>query len=125
MAEFRRTRNFIRPQTVMKTKTDDIALNILANVIRGLGPGWDRRLSEDERLLVRSCCDDAARLGIRALAVPRNRDLHVELLREKARIHERLASSSALGAAGRLADVFWEGFASTINGAVAIAFSAI
>ena len=109
----------------MKTKSDDIALNILANIIRVLGPGWDRGLDDADRALVRSCCADAARLGIRALAVPRNRDLQLDLLREKARIHAQLSRSDALGAAGRLADAFWEGFAATVNGAVSIAFAAI
>ena len=102
----------------------EIALNILANVIRALGPLWERRLTEADRSLVRACCADAARLGVRALASPRTRDAQLQLLREKAHIHAQLCSSLALGA-GRVADAFWEGFRTTVNGAVAVAFAAL
>ena len=45
----------------MNPKPDDIALNILANVIRTLGPHWESRLTDADRALVRACCNDAAR----------------------------------------------------------------
>jgi hypothetical protein len=109
----------------MKTKTShDIALNILGNVIRALGPAWESQLRDADRELVRACCADAARLGIRSLATPRNADLQTDLLRERAHIHAQLMSCVALGA-GRLADAFWDGFRATVNGAVTVAFAAI
>ena len=108
----------------MTPKPDDIALNILANVIRAIGPEWERRLTDPDRALVRASCADAARLGLRALATPRNRDLQLDLLRERAHIHAQLSDCVALGA-GRLADAFWDGFRNTLNGAVAVAFTAI
>lgn len=103
---------------------DAVALNILSNVIRALGPLWERRLTDADRALVRSCCADAAKLGVRALAAPRTRDGQLQLLRERAEIHARLCGSLALGA-GRVADAFWEGFRATVSGAVAIAFAAL
>ena len=104
--------------------TDDVALNILGNVIRALGPLWERRLSESERLMVRACCNDAAQLGIRSMATPRHRELQLELLRERAQIHAQLANCLALGE-GRLADASWEAFASAVNGALAVALTAM
>jgi hypothetical protein len=110
--------------TMTISTTDDVALNILGNVIRALGPLWERRLTEPERLMVRACCHDAARLGIRSMATPRNRELQLELLRERAQIHAQLANCLALGE-GRLADAFWEAFASAVNGALAVALAAM
>lgn len=110
----------------MTPKPSDISANILSNVVSAMGRfHWERRLDERERTLVRACCDDAANLGVLCLAAPRHRDAQLELLRERARIHRALASSAALGAPGRLADAFWEGFRHTVNGAVAVAFSAL
>ena len=110
----------------MNADPDDIADNILSNIVQSLGPQqWERRLGERERALVRACCADAARLSVRALASPRQRDAQVELLREKARIHARLATSAALGGPGRLADAFWDAVRNTVNGAVAVAFAAL
>lgn len=109
----------------MNPKPDDIALNILANVIRALGPLWERRLSDADRTLVRACCADAARLGVRALATPPTRDAQLQLLRERADIHARLCGSLPLAAARGVADAFWDGFRATVNGAVAIAFAAL
>lgn len=114
----------MRTNPTPNLSADDIALNILANVIRALGPLWERRLTDADRALVRACCADAARLGVRALAMPRTRDAQLQLLRERAHIHAQLCGSFALGAA-RVADAFWEGFRATVNGAVAIAFAAI
>ena len=108
----------------MNPKPDDIALNILGNVIRTVGPSWESRLTDADRALVRACCNDAARLSVRALATPRNRDLQLDLLRERAHIHAQLHGCAALGA-GRLADAFWDGFRNTVNGAVALAFAAL
>ena len=108
----------------MNPKQDDIALNILGNVIRTLGPLWESRLTDVDRALVRACCADAARLSVRALATPRNRDLQLDLMRERAHIHAQLHDCVALGA-GRLADAFWDGFRNTVNGAVALAFAAL
>ena len=102
---------------------DDIAHNILSNVTRAMGPPWERRLGDAERELVRACCADAARLGLRALASPRTRDAQLQLLRARADIHARLCGALPLGAA-RVTDAFWEGFRSTVNGAVAVAFAA-
>jgi hypothetical protein len=110
--------------TIPTSPADDVALNVLGNVIRALGPTWERRLTDAERLMVRACCNDAARLGVRAMATPRNRELQLELLRERAEIHARLANCLALGE-GRLADVFWEAFASAVNGALAVALTAM
>ena len=109
----------------MNAKRDDVALNILGNVIRALGPAWERRLTDADRALVRACCADAARLAARALATPRNPDLQADLLRERADIHAQLFGSAALGKTGDLADAFWDGFRATVNGAVAVAFAAI
>lgn len=106
------------------TVADDIAMNILSNIVHALGPLWERRLTDADRELVRACCADAARLGVKALATPRQRDRQAELLREKAHINAQLCNSLALGA-GRLADAFWEGFRATINGAVTVAFAAL
>jgi hypothetical protein len=106
----------------MPPTPDDVAVNILSNVIRAMGPLWERRLGDADRALVRACCDDAARLGVRALAAPRTRDAQLQLLRERADIHARLCGSLPLGA-GRLADAFWDGFRATVNGAVALAFA--
>jgi hypothetical protein len=103
---------------------DDIAMNILANVIRALGPVWERRLTDDDRALIRACCADAARLGVRALATPRNRDMQTQLLREKAQIHAQLSNCLAIGV-GAVADAFWDGFRATVNGAVAVAFASL
>ena len=108
----------------MDPNTTDIASNILLNVVTALGTNWDRRLSDADRDLIRACCDDAAKLGVMALATPRTRDAQVELLRERAQIHAQLCSCFALGA-GRVADAFWEGFRATVNGAVTIAFAAM
>ena len=103
---------------------DDITLNILANVMRAIGqPHWETRLTPDDRALVRACAGEAARLGLRTLASPRNRDLHLDLLRAKAAIHARLAASPALGGPGRLADAFWDGYRETIGHALAVAFA--
>ena len=104
--------------------SNDVALNILGNVIRALGPVWERRLSDAERLMVRACCNDAARLGVRAMATPRNRELQLELLRERAQIHAQLENCLALGE-GKLADAFWDAFASAVNGALAVALAAM
>ena len=109
---------------MITTTPDDVALNILANVIRALGPMWERRLTGPERLMVRACCADAARLGVRAMATPRNRELQLELLRERARIHAQLENCLALGE-GRLADTFWEAFATAVNGALGVALVAM
>jgi hypothetical protein len=109
---------------MMTTTTDDVASNILTNVVRALGPLWERRLSEPERALVRACCADAAQLGVRAMATPRNRELQLELLRERAQIHAQLANCVALGE-GRLADAFWEAFATAVHGALAVALAAM
>jgi hypothetical protein len=103
---------------------DDIAMNILSNVIRALGPVWERRLTDEDRALIRECCADAAQLGMRALATPRNRDMQTQLLREKAQIHAQLCNCLALGIGG-LADAFWDGFRATVNGAVAVAFASL
>jgi len=108
----------------MNPKRDDVSLNILGNVIRVLGPAWERRLSDTDRELIRACCADAATLALQALATPRNAELQHRLLREKAHIHAQLADSVALGA-GALADAFWDGFRATVNGAVAVAFAAL
>lgn len=108
----------------MTSTLDNIAGNILSNVITALGPAWERRLSDDDRALVRSCCLDAARLGVNSLATPRNRELQSRLLRERSHIHAQLSNCLALGA-GRIADAFWEGFRTTINAAVTIAFTAL
>ena len=108
----------------MPRKSDDVELNILANVIRAVGARDWECMTEDERLLVRACCADAARLGVKALATPRNPDLQLDLLRERAHIHAQLAGCAALGA-GRLAEAFWDGFRATVNGAVAVAFAAL
>ena len=105
-------------------KPTDVASNILSNVIRTLGPAWERRLTDTDRELIRACCTDAAALALGALATPRNADLQRRLLREKAHIHAQLADSVALGA-GALADAFWDGFRATVNGAVAVAFAAL
>lgn len=109
------------------TTTVDIADNILAQVVLAVGRReWERRLAEPDRELVRACCADAARLALRTLATPaRLRPAHTELLREKARIHALLAESTALGASGALADAFWVAFGNTVNGAVAVAFTAV
>ena len=109
----------------MNAKRDDVSLNILGNVIRGLGPAWERRLTDADRALLRACCADAARLAVRALATPRNADLQTDLLRQRADIHARLAGSAALGKAGDLADAFWDAFRATVNGAVTVAFTAM
>jgi hypothetical protein len=109
----------------MNAKREDVSSNILGNVIRVLGPAWERRLDDSDRLLVRACCADAARLAIQALATPRNRELQRELLRERADIHARLADVNALRQSGDLADAFWEGFRATVNGAVTVAFAAL
>src|SRR5688500_3244902 len=101
----------------------EIALNILANVIRTLGPLWERRLNDADRALGRACCAEAARLGVRSLASPRTRDAQLQLLRDKAAIHAKLDDALSPGA-GRVADAFWEGFRGTVNGAVAVAFAA-
>jgi hypothetical protein len=109
----------------MNPKRDDVSLNILGNVIRVLGPAWERRLTDADRALIRACCADAARLAVRALATPRNVDLQTDLLRERANIHARLAASAALGKTGDLADAFWDGVRATVNGAVTVAFTAL
>ena len=108
----------------MSSKLDDVSMNILSNVVRSLGPLWDRRLTESDRALVRACCVDAARLSVKALATPRNREMQFELMREKAHIHAQLCSSVSLGV-DALADVFWDGFRTTINGAVTVAFTVL
>jgi hypothetical protein len=109
----------------MSRKPNDIALNILANVMHALGPSWEQRLTPADRALVKACCVDAAQLGLRALATPgRNAELQTDLLRERAHIHAQLSNCAALGA-GRVAEAFWEGFRATINGAVTIAFTAL
>ena len=108
----------------MSPHPNDIALNILAHVMRSLGPRvWEARLTDADRALVRACCADAARLGLRALASPRTRDAQLQLLRDKAAIHAKLDDALSPGA-GRVADAFWEGFRGTVNGAVAVAFAA-
>jgi hypothetical protein len=121
----------------MNPNPDTIAINILGNVMRALGgaPQWEGRLMPAERALVRACCVDAARLGLRALALPGNRELHLDLLRERAAIHARLVAGlrparngEDAGAADtmdgrRVTDAFWEGFRRTINHAVAVAFA--
>ena len=109
----------------MNARQNDVALNILGNVIRALGPAWERRLDDADRALVRACCAEAARLAVRSLATPRNLELQSELLRERADIHARLVDSAVRGKPGDLADAFWEGFRATVNGAVTVAFSAI
>src|SRR4051812_17749081 len=114
----------LREAPMTTTTPDDVASNILANVIRALGPLWERRLTETERALVRACCADAANLGVRALATPRNRELQLVLLRERAQIHAQLANCVALGE-GRLADAFWDAFASAVSGALAVALAAM
>ena len=106
------------------TTADDVASNILGNVIRALGPMWERRLTEDERQMVRACAADAAQLGLRAMATPRNRELQLELLRERAQIHAQLANCLALGE-GKLADAFWDALASAVHGALALALAAM
>jgi hypothetical protein len=106
------------------TTTDDVASNILGNLIRALGPMWERRLTEPERQMVRACAADAAALGVRAMATPRNRELQLELLRERAQIHAQLANCVALGE-GKLADAFWDAFAHAVNGALAVALAAM
>ena len=108
----------------MNPKPDDIALNILSNVIRAVGPLWERRLTDADRALVRACCADAALLALRALATPRNRGLQAELLREKSHIHARLCDALPPGGA-TVVDAFWDGFAATVNGAAAVAFTAL
>jgi hypothetical protein len=113
-----------------KPADDAVALNIFAHVLRALGRDWDVRLTDADRARVRACCGDAARLCLRALATPRNRDLETELLRYKAAIHAELcavrAGAAHAGAAGRdLPDVFWDGVRATVNGAVAVAFAAL
>ena len=108
----------------MDPNSSAVASNVLANVITALGPLWERKLTEADRALVRACCDDAARLGVRAMATPRTREAQLELLRERAHIHAQLSACLALGV-GRLADTFWDAFRAAVNGAVTIAFAAM
>jgi hypothetical protein len=105
-------------------RIDNIATEIYAQLKDRLGQAWADRFTAADQQVVRLCCIDAAELQVRALATPRDRAAHLELLREKAQINAQLANIAACEAS-HLVDAFWEAVGIVVNSAAAVAFAVL